>query len=137
MLDDQARSFTAKAAGVISGGFLVSFNSGVDCVGSDISTYAWDDLSVTACDSTDNVLGIALTSPASGAEVAIAQTGIFLLLAGLAAVSGGFPIESQGYENMVITSLPLDGSGLQRAPIGRALTNATALTGFALVRLDI
>lgn len=137
MLDDQARSFTAKAAGVINGGFLVSFNSGVDCVGSDISTYAWDDISVTACDSTDNVLGIALTSAASGAEVAIAQTGIFILPAGSAAVSGGFPIESQGYENMVITSLPLDGSGLQRAPIGRALTNATALTGFALVRLDI
>jgi len=137
MLNDESKGFTAKAAGDISGGFLVKFNSGVDALGSDVSTYAWDDISVSACDDTDNCVGIALDAAASGAEVAIAAAGIFILPAGSSAVSGGFAIESAGYDNMVITSLPAgEGSGLQRAPIGRALTNATALTGYALVRLN-
>jgi len=138
MLDDEAKKFTAKAAGTISGGFLVKFNSGVDSVGSDVSTYKWDDIAVSTCDSTDNVMGIALDTVTSGQAVAVAQTGIFILPAGSSAVSGGYAVESAGYGNMVITSLVEGvGSGLQRAPIGRAFTDASALTGFAIVRLDL
>ena len=138
MLDDSHKmTFTAKAAGTISGGFLVKFNSGVDCVGSDVSTYAWNDVSVSTCDSTDNIIGIALDTVTSGQEVAIATKGIFILPAGSAAVSGGYAVESAGYGNMIITSLPVEGSGLQRAPIGRAWNNATALTGFAIVELNL
>jgi len=135
MLDDEAKKFTAKAAGTISGGFLVKWNSGTDSVGSDSSTYAWNDIAVSACDSTNNVVGIALQTATSGQAVAIAQTGVFILPAGSAAISGGFPITSAGYGNMAVAWDPAS-SGLTSV-IGRAFTEATALTGFAIVRLDL
>jgi len=139
LLDDEAKRFTAKAAGTISGGDLVSWNSGTDVVGSDLSTYSWDDIAVVKCDDPDNCIGIALQDASSGAAVPIAHTGIYILPAGSNTVSGGWPVHACGYGNMV-ESFPMNretGSGLQYVPIGRALSQATALTGFAIIRLDV
>jgi predicted RecA/RadA family phage recombinase len=139
ILSDETRQFTAKAAGVVSGGFLVKWNSGTDVVGSDTSTYAYDDVAISACDSADNVLGLALQTATSGTDVTIIHEGIVILPAGSSAISGGEPVISCGYGNMVQYT-PMNravGSGLQYVPIGRALSTATALTGFAVVRLNV
>ena len=131
MIDDIGRTYTAKAASVVSGGFLVGFNSGTDCVGSVSNTIAWDDIAVDASPSTTDCVGIALWTAESGSEVAIATEGIFVLPAGSTAVTGGTAVTAAGYENMVGTT------STAAETIGRGITAATAQTGFAIVKLNI
>lgn len=138
LIDDESHVFTAKACEVISGGFLVGWFSGTDSVGSDTSTYAWDDIGVKTCATiagSANCVGISLLTTGSGYEVPIACTGIYILPAGSNAVSGGLPVISSGYGNMVEGCVAA-ASGLNM-PIGRAFTTATPLTGFAVVKLDV
>ncbi len=139
MIDDIGKRFTAKANATISGGFLVKWASGTDSVGSDLSTYAWDDITVDVCDSVDNCVGVAMDTRTSGLLISIATDGIFILPAGSAVISGGFPVMSSGYANMVqgIAMNRAVGSGIQNTSIGRALTSATALTGYAVVKLSV
>lgn len=131
MIDDIGKTFTAKAAAVISGGFLVGWNSGTDCVGSVSNTVAWNDIAVDVSPSTTNCVGIAMYTAESGSEVAIATEGVFVLPAGSTAVTGGTAVNAAGYENMVGTT----STGGEK--VGRGLTAATALTGFAIVKLNI
>jgi predicted RecA/RadA family phage recombinase len=133
--DEPKCVITVKAAGTVSGGDLVMWNSGTDCVGSDISTYASSDIAVVQCSTKWNCIGIALDTVTSGQIVAIALDGIFILPAGSTAVTANENVVAAGYGNMV-DGISDDASGLQ-SPIGRALTSATALTGFAIVKLNI
>ena len=131
IIDDIGKTFTAKAAAVISGGFLVGWNSGTDCVGSAKSTFDYGDIAVDVSPSTTNCAGIAMYTAESGSEVTIATEGIFILPAGSTAVTGGTTVNAAGYENMVGTT------STAGEVIGRGLTAATALTGFAIVKLNI
>lgn len=133
MIDDIGTKFTAKAAGTISGGFLVGWTSGTDVVGSGTQTYAWDDVSVVNTNTAGMAIGIALTTATSGNEVSIATQGTFILPCGSTAItSGGFAVYDAGYENMIV---PITGSaaGYLYRGFGRARNAATALTGFSIV----
>lgn len=135
LIDEQGRDFDAKATATISGGFLVGWSSGTDCVGSTLDTYASpSEICVEPCDTTTNCMGIAANTVTSGQIVKIFTRGKFILPAGSTAVTGGVRVSPAGYENMVIPASDLVKSG---ASIGRALTAATALTGFAVVMLDV
>lgn len=137
MLDDLGKTFTAKAAATISGGTLVAWTSGADVVGSGGASYAWDDIVVAPTDTVGMAFGIALTTATSGNEVAFAMKGVYILPCGSTAISsGGFVVADAGYGNMV---LPITGSaaGNLYRGIGRALTAATALTGFTIVALQV
>jgi len=133
MLDDIGTKFTAKAAGTISGGFLVGWTSGTDVVGSGTSTYATEDISIVATDTAGMAIGIALTTATSGQEVSFATQGTFILPCGSTAISsGGWAVYDAGYGNMIV---PITGSaaGNLYRGIGRAWTASTALTGFSVV----
>lgn len=142
ILDEQARIFTAKAAGVVSGGDLVEWNSGTDVVGSVSNTYAWNDIAVikhsgaAAALGNNNVVGVAMYTAASGTEVAVITEGIVVLPAGSNGVTGGAPVIAAGYLNSVEYADP-SGAALHVATIGRALSAATAQTGFAIVKLSL
>ncbi len=141
MLDDKAVRFTAKAAGVISGGDLVMYQGTSNPIGSDASGYAWSDIEVlkasgTAATAQETVMGIALANAASGAEVAFASQGLFVLPTGSNGVSGGQPVVFVGYANCV-ERCPT-GSLLATAyPIGRSFSTSTAEGNFVIVRLDV
>lgn len=122
---------TGWAEAAISGGDLLqSTSTNSDVVGSDISTYAYSDIHVKrAAEVVAN--GVALTDAAISGAVAFATDGIFILPAGSSGINAGSAIMSAGYENMVQTCGDESGAKI----IGRALTKATALSGFAIVRL--
>lgn len=134
MIDDNGNQITGKCAASLSGGDLLGMYSATqDKVGSNIDTYAWDDIIVEKVDSMgDNCVGLAQQNTDSGGAVALFGRGYFILPAGSAAVSGGQAVMAAGYGNMVIPWIYSSG-----APIGRALSDATALTGFAIVRLNV
>lgn len=133
--DEPKCTITVKALATISGGDLVQWASGTDCAGSDASTYATSDICVKKCDTPWNCIGIAMDTVTSGQLVAISLDGVFSLPAGSTAVTANEQVVAAGYGNMV-NGISDDASGLQ-APIGRALSSATALTGFAWVKLNI
>ncbi len=136
ILDDIGRSFTAKAQETISGGQLVSFASGTDVAGSVATTYAWDDITVKLTDSTSNCVGIAQDTVTSGTEVKVYTQGLFVLPAGSNPCSGGELVIPSGYGSMVERQ-PAGSVAQNPMAVGRALTNATALTGYAITRLNI
>lgn len=137
ILDQECKAFTAKAAGNISGGDLLKWNSGTDVVGSGTADYAWNDIAVSVCDSTTNCVGIAQDSAASGGDITVLTQAFVILPAGSSGVSGGDLVEPAGYGNAMVNRVPAGSQANNPHPIGRALTKATALTGFAIVRLNI
>lgn len=133
--DDQGRDFDAKSTDTISGGFLVGWSSGTDCVGSSSDTYTGpSEICVEECDTTTNCMGICAQTVTSGYTVKILTRGKFILPVGSTAVTGGVRVSPAGYENMIIPASDLIKSG---ASIGRALTAGTALTGMVVVMLDV
>lgn len=134
IITDVGRTFTAKASANVSGGYLLKWTSGTD-VGSQASQYAWDDISVAQTDSQTNVVGVCLTDATSGNAVTVATQGIFILPAGSVTVSGGEPVISSGYGNMVEYYDQTKAGSI--VPVGRALSTATALTGHAIVKVNI
>jgi len=133
ILDDVGRSLTFRAGRVISGGFLVGWSTGEDIVtsGGTFGGYAWNDVTVDAGSvATNNFVGIAMTTAASGADVSIATEGIFVLQAGDGGIVGGELVQVDGAgSNMVDVAT---GSAYF---CGRGLSKATANTGFAVVKL--
>ena len=131
--------FSASAALVCSGGYLLRWNTGTDTVASgttSLASYVVGDVAVSAATTSQNCVGICLTDAASGGITTIGFNGVYILPAGSVAVSGGFPIVPSGYgtdSNMVELSITTGSV----APIGRALTTATLLTGYAIVKLNI
>ena len=140
-LSDVGRSYTAKAAGTISGGDLVQWVSGgnsVNSIGSTNSTLGFGDiLAIQNTDTTgEQCLGIALFTTTSGNEIAIATQGIFVLPVGSNGVSGAMPVISIGYANCV-ERCPTGSVALRVQPIGRALNAGTANGQFVVVKLNI
>lgn len=129
-----SHSFTAKATAVVSGGYLLKWTSGTDSVTtSGASSLAFGDVCVARTDAMQNCVGLAMNEAASGAEVGVALNGVFVLQAGSVAVSGGWPIVPSGYGDMV----ELTATAGSVAPIGRALSTATLLTGYAVCYLRV
>lgn len=140
-LMDVGEPITVKAEGIISGGDLVRWTSGTDCVGSGAETFAWNDITVavasgTAGEYVENVCGIALQTVTSGGEVAIAQDGTFILPAGSNGISGGMSVVFVGYKNCV-EKISTGSVALAEIPIGRAMTAASAEGKFAIIKLNI
>jgi len=141
LLDTEAKAFTAKAAGTISGGDLVMWFSGTDAVGSAVTTYAAGDIAVvvasgTAATAHETVIGVAQQTVTSGLFVNVLQQGIVVLPAGSNGVSGGAPVSFVGYANCV-ERMPTGSLAVAATPIGRALTTASAAGTFAVVRLNV
>jgi predicted RecA/RadA family phage recombinase len=136
MISDAGKTFSAKAFAVVSGGDLVAWASGANCVGSSISTYAVGDISVQKVAAVDQCVGIALQTTASGGTVAVATEGLFILPAGSGGVSGGLPVYAAGYENMVI-GITGSHDGMGYRGIGRAITTATSQANLAIVKLSV
>lgn len=140
ILSDVGHVFTAKAAGAITGGFLVSWNSGTNVVTTGAQTYAYDDIAVVENTDTSrlNCMGMALGGiTASGTEVAILMQGIVILPAGSGGVSGGMPVVPVGYGGAMVEFLRPGSVATTEYPIGRALSTASNQSNFAIVRLDV
>lgn len=140
-IDLHGQIISVKAAGTISGGDLLQWVSGatsVNGVGSNLSTYAGlEPCVIQHADTTgEQFCGIALTTTTSGLSVAVALEGIYILPAGSNGVSGGMPVSPVGYANCVERT-PTGSVALRQAPIGRALTAATANGQFAIVKLSV
>lgn len=128
--------FTVVAFEALSGGYLLSASGAADVVASgttSLSSYAYTDVGAFRTASSQNCIGICLTDAASGSETSVGFNGVYIMQAGSVAVSGGFPIVPSGYGDRVELTIT---SG-SVAPIGRALTTATLLTGNAIVKLNV
>ena len=144
MLDDIGRVFTFKSGRVISGGFLVGFSSGTDIVssGGNFGGYGFGDVLVDAgsCGSA-NYIGIALQTVGSEKPIAVAMDGIFVLPAGPRGINGGTLVGiTSGTTYGSVTPVPVESTLTTEAGsifglVGRALSTATANTGFAIVKL--
>ena len=131
--DEPKCVISTKAAGTITDGDIVAWESGTDCVGSSMSTYVTADIAVLKAATAWNGIGIAMQDQTSGLLVSVALDGVFILPAGSTAVTANEDVVVAGYGNMV-NGITDDASGLQSV-FGRALTSATALTGFAIIKL--
>jgi hypothetical protein len=138
-LDDVGRVFTFKSATYISGGQLVGLVSGTDVITSGATPYAgwtFDKVLVSPGSiATTNYIGIALTSAGSLLPVAVAMEGIYALQAGATAVVGGNIVGIAAAGSSHIIPWNQSGTTITNTPVGKALSNATANTGFALVKL--
>ncbi|MFB6089352.1 MAG: hypothetical protein ABEK36_06240 [Candidatus Aenigmatarchaeota archaeon] len=133
-LTDIGRTFTGRCTSTVSGGMLLKWNGSKDAVTSS-GGYDDSDIKVEQTDSETNCVGIALFDAGSNENVSFSMQGLYILQAGSGAVSGGMPVYPVGYSDMV-SAVPLLHAG-SYFPIGRALTDATPLTGYAIVRINI
>ena len=134
MLDDIGRRFTFRAGRIVSGGFLVGFSSGTDIVGSGgvFGGLAFNDILIDAGSvSPTNFVGIALQTGSNGDPIPVAFEGVFVLPVGVDGTVGGDTVGIAGAGSNFIRSNGTNGSNY----IGRALSAASANTGFAIVRL--
>ena len=130
MLDDVGKVFTFRAGRVISGGFLVGWSTGEDIVtsGGNFGGYAWNDVTVDVGSvATNNFVGIALSTAESGTEVAVAMEGVYVLPAGDGGITAGAYVQVDGAGSSFVDVAT--GSAYWA---GKALSKATANTGFAL-----
>jgi len=127
------KTFACKANATISGGQLLKFSEN-GTIGSRLSTYTWDDITVDVCDSAENCVGVALNTTTSGNAVTVLTDGFVILPVGSSVVSGGQLVSSAGYDNCIIGCFA-NASGT-KIPIGRAFTNGAAL-GYAVVNLHV
>ena len=130
MLDDIGRRFTFRAGRIVSGGFLVGFSSGTDIVGSGgvFGGLAFNDILIDAGSvGVSNFVGIALQTGSNGDPIPVAFEGVFVLPAGSVVTGGAYVQVTATGSNFVQSGTTND--------IGRALSSATAETGFCIVRL--
>jgi hypothetical protein len=140
MIDDCAEGdiLTFRCGRTISGGFLVGFSSGTDLFssGGNFGGYAYTKLYVDAGSvGSANFIGIALTNGSAGDPIAVKMNGIFVLPSAGAGCTGGMPVQVVGQTGSPNVENIGSSSAVVQFPIGRALSTATATTGFALVRL--
>ncbi|MHA1868757.1 MAG: DUF2190 family protein [Candidatus Heimdallarchaeaceae archaeon] len=110
------RIITGYAREVISGGWLVGGSTAAGVVSSGADSFASSDILFTAPASGNNFIGIALANAASGAPLAVATRGAFIVTAA-GDVLAGEPVVTDG-ENAVVPG------GSDTPNIGRAFTAA-------------
>lgn len=138
-LDDIGRVFTFKSATYISGGQLVGLCSGTDVAqsgGTPFAGWTFDKVLVSpgSC-TTLNYIGIALTNTGSLKPVAVAMEGIYVLLAAATTIGGAWVAPIGGGGSSFVTPWTGSATTISATPIGKALSNATANTGYCLVKL--
>ena len=130
------RTFTAKARETISGGYLVLTSGASGDVGSSVSSYVAEDITVFGAQDLNACNGIALNNAGSNDWVTVATRGAFLIKA-YAPVSGGYLVQHNGSGNVGnwITS---GVSSVGNFPIGRAMTTAGSGTNsYSLISLNL
>lgn len=136
----QPKVYTGTAREVISGGQIVGVSGAEGVVTSGLSSYVSSDVQFFVCTSAANAVGIALSTVASGANLAVACDGVFILACG-GSVLAGQPVEVVPSTDTVQTlssgAIPsaLYVTGMVGNKFGRALT-AGASGGFALVHIN-
>jgi hypothetical protein len=137
-LDDIGRVFTFKSATYISGGQLVGLVSGTDIAqsgGTPFAGWSYDKILVSPGSvGTTNYIGIALTNTGSLQPVAVAMEGIYVLRAGATTVGGNL-VGVTATGSSFVSPWNQSGTTITTTPVGKALSNATAETGYCLVKL--
>ena len=137
-LDDIGRVFTFKAAAAVTNGQLVGLCSGTDVAtsgGTPFAGWTYDKILVSPGSvSPTNYIGIALTSAAINTPVAVAMEGIYVLLAGATTVGGNI-VGVTAAGSSFVSPWNQSGTTITNTPVGKALSNATAVTGYCLVKL--
>ena len=129
------QTFTAYASEAVSGGELAMCSGAEDLVSSGLNSFASADISILNGASGAKFNGIILANTASGAAVAVASNGVFILRCD-GSVLAGEPVECAGNEavktlgSLAIPAALYDASMASRK-IGRALT-AGASGNFAI-----
>ena len=138
--DEVPRSFTARAREVISGGEFVFVSGATGIISSGTSSIADGDIKVALVASNERFNGIALQNAASGADLAIATRGTYLLRCG-GSVFGGMLVETIA-DSVAVQSLSSGAVpsgyhvGIMAAKIiGRAQCDG-ASGGFALIAIN-
>ena len=131
--------FTARVIANVSGGQFVMI-SGTDgaIIGSDVASYATNDLTVAPSLLYDNVGGLALYNASSGTSnyVAVARKGCFLVQS-TDVTSGGWPVVfNSGGVCSIMTVGSATASAVDKFIIGRSLTCGDS-GGYALVALNL
>lgn len=119
------RVITGVAREVISGGQLVSASGIPGVVDGTVSSYAASDIKVYVNTTANDCIGVALTNAASGANVAIAVEGVFMVPCTGSIVAGGaVKALANGCANLGSFVVPANAedSAAAGACVGRALT---------------
>jgi len=131
---------TGVAREAITGGQFLGVSGATGVVSSGLSSYTNSDVAFYVADTAANVVGVALNSASSGANVSAAVDGVILAKCG-GSVFAGYLLEKlaaddavQNLGSQVVPANAQDASIAGKA-IGRAYT-AGASGGFALVRIN-
>jgi len=130
---------TGTAREVISGGQFVGVSGATGVVSSGLSSYASSDIAFYVADAAENVVGVALNTVASGADLGVAVDGVILAKCG-GSVFAGYLLEKLAADDAVqnlgsqVIPASAEDSSIAGKTIGRAYT-AGASGGFALVRI--
>jgi len=124
MLNDfgNPKVFSAKAIEALSGGWFLSASGAVNAVSSGADSFATEDIIVYHCTNGSNYVGIALGKAESGAKVAVATDGMFIVRCG-SNVFAGQKLAMQGTDAVEAYENPATYSGNF---IGRAITQGTS-----------
>jgi hypothetical protein len=120
------RIISGYAQAAISGGWFVTASGAAAVVGSSLSSFVTSDIVFRTPASGLQFTGIALHNAASGAPLAVATRGQFIVTA-QASVPAGWPIQTDGDH-----AVTFSGFGSGGLCIGRALTGAGS-EGFCIV----
>jgi predicted RecA/RadA family phage recombinase len=132
---------TGEAREVISGGQIVGVSGAEGVVTSGTASYVNSDIKFYVCDDASNAVGVALNTVASGAALAVAVDGVFLLPCGGSVLAGRI-VEvvpsTDTVQSIGSTSIPsaLYAVGMVGNLFGKAYT-AGASGGFAVINLGI
>lgn len=128
-------SFTAYANETISGGQIVSSQSSDDTVGSNIDSFAGDEIKVIVCNSNLTWVGVAEQTVGSGYALSVLTKGRMIFQAGSQTATPGYPVCPEGYGDRV-GDLTLGSLASTVYPMGRALTGATK-DGYFVCQMNI
>ena len=141
-LGDQGKVWSGFAREVISGGYIVCASGADDVVNlSGADSFDGTEVQLATVEgmtsdtvAVQSVVGLAVTTAASGAKVAFVSQGVFVVEA-ITGITAGYPVSIAGSVNYFNDTAT--GSLVARYfPVGRALTGASASDTFAIVRLN-
>lgn len=130
------RVINGEAREIISGGQLVGVSGATGVIGSGLDSYATNDVKFILCNDSENLVGIAQGTAASGTTLAVAVDTVALLSCAGSVYAGRLvkAVDNTGIENLGSQAVPANAqdSSMAGNAAGRALT-AGASGGFALV----
>jgi hypothetical protein len=117
------RIITGYAKEVISGGQFIGGSTAAGVVGSGRDSFVASDLEFVQAESGKDFFGIALADAASGAELAVATRGTFLVPAsGTGVILAGNKVGANAASELILLGSQSDPTVVSLGTIGRALT---------------